>query len=110
MEKIFLTAIGVLAVAFLFDSLRSNSRKCGSPSRDTRDAEPTEPQSNMPLTADEAGPTQTGRFRVQQMLGSSGSPPTPSAAPIPGPQSAPEPLVIDTGDDEDTPLPGPFEK
>ena len=58
------------------------------------------PQQNIPLSADESGPTQTGRFRVQQMLSKTEQKKT----------AAIETSDADDLSEDDEALPDPFEQ
>ena len=58
---IVICVIGLAAIAYLVEA----ARKASSRSGDTPEEEAADPE---PITADEAGPTQTGRYRVQEML------------------------------------------
>ncbi|MCB0322274.1 MAG: hypothetical protein KDD69_01840 [Bdellovibrionales bacterium] len=93
MTTIILLILAFIAVAFLFDAVRQSKKKA-APVESTR--------SERMLTADEAGPTETGRFRVQQALGTGSMPPAarPQQSPI-------GPNVV--ADEEQDPLPDPFE-
>ncbi len=91
MNIAILLIVGFIAIAFFVDAYRQSSRKKKHAS-----------ESKLPeriLTADESGPTETGRFRVQQALGSVGT-----LSESPGEKKPP----IAT-DDEDAPLPDPFD-
>lgn len=90
MNIAILLIVGFIAVAFFVDAYRQSTRKKKGSS------ESSKPE--RILTADESGPTETGRYRVQQALGSAGT--------INETQKG---KTTGGSDQEDTPLPDPFD-
>jgi len=81
----------LIGIGFLFERAKKSSAQSSS-----------RPGGAEPITADESGPTQTGRFKVQQMMTKS-----ESTAPAKAAESA------DSGsdfDEDEEALPDPFEK
>jgi hypothetical protein len=65
-EKIILIIVAFLAVAYLFDMWRQGVAK--RKASEIEEATESVAQQREPLTANEAMPTQTGRFRAKQVL------------------------------------------
>ena len=61
MNIVIFFIVGLIAVAFLFDAMRQSKKRSSNTVG--------EKAPDRILTADESGPTETGRFRVQQALG-----------------------------------------
>src|SRR5690606_3824306 len=94
---IILIVVALIALAFLVDAVRNAGKRKKEPG--------VQGSPKRIVTADEAGPTETGRFRAQQALGrasSNAEPETPS-------RSAGVDIPTESFDDEDAPLPDPFE-
>lgn len=73
----------VLAAIYIYEALKEEPAQAKEVKQATR-----------PVTADEAGPTGTGRFRALQALGS--------------PLEQLEPIISSEEEEDDEPLPDPF--
>lgn len=91
MSTVIFIVVAVIALAVLVDFRRSKTNKNSSTAANNQ-------------TANEAMPTQTGRFRAQQALSDFGTP--QQAAPANTGSQAPGAA----SDDEEHPLPDPFDR
>ncbi len=99
MEQIILIIVGFLAVAYLFDMWRQSALKKKASA--SEDGPNTGAQQNTPLSANEAMPTQTGRFRAKQFLDKAKDSETEKKST----ESKEE-----AGEEEDDALPDPFDR
>jgi len=67
LKTIFLIIAVLFGLAFLFEKTRSSSKSKPTKSQRTKGNDATA-EAEQPRTADEALPTETGKFRVQQVL------------------------------------------
>ena len=105
MSKIILVVILVIAVGYLFEMRR---RKSGSGLAKPSNLPGVDGQRGSYLTADEAGPTETGKFRVEKLLNKNPELRPGSRAKEPPPTSAP--TNNQEPEEDESALPDPFER
>ena len=93
---IILVVIGFVAMAFLYDAAKKSRT-------DQEKRRSGQPQAERMLTANEAGPTETGRYRVQEALRDTEDSSGPREAPTEAVRENPE-----SQSEEEELLPDPF--